>query len=70
MCGREFIPSHERIFPLARPTCGRCGTGLYLFRENGASTVFRCRRHPACRTYVRVDASPQAGSAKPPGHLP
>ena len=58
MCGREFIPGHERIFPLARPTCGRCGAGMHLFKKKGASTVFRCGRYPACRTYARVKTPP------------
>ena len=70
MCGREFIPGHERIFPQRRPACGTCGTGMHLFKKNGASTVFRCGRYPACRTYVRLETSPQAGSAEPPGIFP
>jgi ssDNA-binding Zn-finger/Zn-ribbon topoisomerase 1 len=58
MCGRQFIPGHERLSPMQRPTCDRCGAGMHLFKKRSAFTVFRCARYPACRRRVRVENSP------------
>jgi len=64
MCGRQFIPGHERLFSPARPTCVTCGTGMHIFKKSGAYTVFRCARYPVCHTYRRVLERPVAGSGK------
>ena len=57
MCGRQFIPGHERLSPMLRPTCDRCGAGMHLFKKRSAHTVFRCARYPACRRCVTVEDS-------------
>ena len=64
MCGRQFIPGHERIISLLRPTCRTCGAGMHLFKRMTGHKVFRCARYPACHTYLRVLERPVVGSEK------
>jgi len=55
MCGRQFVPGHERGHPGTRPECPQCGARTHVFKRRGdGCMVFRCCRYPACRTYVRV----------------
>lgn len=58
MCGRQFIPGHERVFALPRPTCSSCGTGMHVFKKKSDHTIFRCARYPACHTYLRLEERP------------
>jgi len=64
MCGRQFIPGHERIVSLLRPTCRTCGAGMHRFKKVTGYTVFRCARYPVCHTYLRVLERPVVGSEK------
>jgi transposase-like protein len=57
-CGRQFIPGHERIFSLPRPTCATCGAAMHLFKRMTDHRVFRCARYPVCHTYLRVEERP------------
>jgi len=64
MCGRQFIPGHERVFSPPRLTCAACGAGMHLFKKMTDGRVFRCARYPVCHTYLRVEEGHRAGSGK------
>ena len=55
MCGRQFIPGHERILTLPRPTCATCGAGMHLFKKKSDHTVYRCGHYPLCHNYLRLE---------------
>jgi ssDNA-binding Zn-finger/Zn-ribbon topoisomerase 1 len=55
MCGRQFIPGHERKFPPSRPVCPECGSGMHIFKKHDSHTVFRCGRYPECGAYMKVE---------------
>ena len=55
ICGRQFVPGHQRDYQGARPQCPSCGAKTHVFkRKEGKEAVFRCSRYPLCRTYVKV----------------
>jgi len=64
MCGRQFVPGHERTICLPRPACGAGGAGMHLFKKMTDRKVFRCARYPVCRTYLRVEERAKAGPRK------
>ena len=54
MCGRQFVPGHQRDYPKNRPECPTCGAGMHSFKkERDGYATFRCSRYPVCRTYVK-----------------
>jgi len=55
MCGRQFIPGHERTISLPRPSCPDCGAKMHLFKKNGTFAVSRCARYPLCHTYLKAE---------------
>ena len=55
MCGRQFVPGHQREYPKTRPDCPSCGARMHVFKKGrDGLTVFRCSRYPECRTYVKA----------------
>lgn len=54
LCGRQFIPGHERHFPQERPICRKCGEKMYIYQNEVRFVRYRCSRYPACKNYVKV----------------
>jgi DNA-directed RNA polymerase subunit RPC12/RpoP len=54
ICGRQFIPGHERRAPRVRPACPECASDMHVFKKLESGTVFRCSRYPECRGYLNV----------------
>jgi len=54
VCGRQFVPGHERMFVTNRPTCAKCGKEMHLYRREGEAVRFRCSTYPDCRFYIKL----------------
>jgi ssDNA-binding Zn-finger/Zn-ribbon topoisomerase 1 len=54
VCGRQFIPGHERRFLNPRPVCDRCGKKMHLYMDADKYTRFRCSGYPECRSFLKV----------------
>lgn len=54
LCGRQFIAGHERHFPQIRPTCRKCGSKMYIYRNEGRFVRYRCSKYPVCKNFLKV----------------
>jgi len=54
VCGRQFIPGHERLLIANRPLCPLCGKSMHLYRWEGNGVRFRCSDYPGCKAYIKL----------------
>ena len=54
ICGRQFVPGHERYVLNNRPVCPNCGSAMHLYMHTKEMVRFRCSEYPDCRSYQKV----------------
>ena len=54
ICGRQFIPGHERYELNNRPICPLCGSSMHLYMHTKEMVRFRCSEYPVCRSYHKI----------------